>query len=475
MAAPFRVACLAILSCAVVLGAALPAAPARAESPGAATGAAVSFAEAVSRALANNAFVVAARHGWASATRNAENARGFYLPSLVLEERFVRTNVPAEAFAFRMNQERLLASDFADVDNFNKPPPINDFVTSLTLEQPLFAPKAWLGYRIAGREAEAAGMDAARTKEETVHRVLSAYLDALTAKEFLRVADQGVSDAGEHLRIAEAQEKAGTGLASESLRARVFLARAESGLVVAQSRLALARTALGLAMGEERGTRVDAADPLPPLPDPGSLEARIAAVGANRLDLRAFSARVANAESSVTLERSGYLPTVGAMGAWQIDSHDGPFSPDNRTWKVGVGLSWTLFDGLRREAAVGRAAEERGKAKAEYRGAGDRAAFEVTRAYLSVEEATRRAEIARAALAAAAEGSRLVKARYENQRARMIDLLDAQSALDAARADLVASENDVRRAQADLEYASGTLLSWALPQEKTAPAGSANR
>ncbi|MGE5662744.1 MAG: TolC family protein, partial [Deltaproteobacteria bacterium] len=121
------------------------------------------------------------------------------------------------------------------------------------------------------------------------------------------------------------------------------------------------------------------------------------------------------------------------------------------------------------------AAEERGKAKAEYRGAGDQAAFEVTRAYLSVDEATRRAEIARAALAAAEEGSRLVKARYENQRARMIDLLDAQGALDAARADLVASENDVRRARADLEYASGTLLSWALPQEKAAPAGGANR
>lgn len=475
MAAHLRVACLSILSCAAVFGAALPAAPARAESPEAAAGPAVSFAEAVSRALANSASVVAARHEWASARRNAENARGRYLPSLVLEERFVRTNVPGEAFALKMNQERLLASDFADPDNFNKPPPINDFITSLTVEQPLFAPRAWLGSRMAAREAEAAGMDAERTKEETVHRVLSAYLDALTAKEFVGVAEKSVSDAREHLRIAEAHEKAGTGLVSESLRARVFLARAESGLVAARSRLALARTALGLAMGEERGTRVDAADPLPPLPDPGSLESRIAAVGANRLDLRAFSARVANAESNVTLERSGYLPAVGAMGAWQIDSREGPFSPDNRTWKVGVGLSWTLFDGLRREAAVGKAAEERGKAKAEYRGAGDQAAFEVTRAYLSVDEATRRAEIARAALAAAEEGSRLVKARHENQRARMIDLLDAQSALDAARADLVASENDVRRARADLEYASGTLLSWALPQEKAAPAGGANR
>jgi len=476
MAAPFRVPRLSALSVVVFLLAELPVVPpVRGESPDAGTARAVAFSEAVSRALGNNASVSAAGHAWSSAKRDAEAARGYYLPSLVFEERFARTNIPAEAFAFKMNQERLLASDFANVDNFNKPPPINDYVTSFTVEQPLFAPKAYLGYRMAGREAEARGLDAARTKEETVHRVLSAYLDVLTAKDSVRVAEQGVADAREHLRIAEAMEEAGMGLASDVLRARVFLARAESSLVAAETRLALARTALGLAMGEPRGTRVDAAGPVPPLPEAGSLEARIGAVGANRSDLKAFSARIANAETNVTYERSGYLPNVGAMGAWQIDAHDGPFAPDNRTWKVGVGLTWTLFDGLRREAAVGKAAAERGRAKAQYRGAGDEAAFQVTRAYLSVEAASRRLEIARTALAAAAEGLRLVKARYENQRARMIDLIDAQSALDAARADFVGAENDVAQSRADLEFASGTLLSWALPQEKADAGRNANR
>ncbi len=460
MAAPVRISRLALLSVAALAAA---ASFARAESPAVDNAPAVAFPEAVARALVNNASVAAAGHAWASAKRDAEAARGRYLPSLLLEERFARTNVPAEAFAFKMNQERLLASDFANVDNFNRPPPINEYMTTFTVEQPLFAPKAYLGYRMAGREAEARGLDAERTKEETVHRVLSAYLDVLTAKEFARVAEQGVADAREHLRIAEALEGAGMGLASEVLRARVFLARAESGLVTAGSRLNLARTALGLAMGEKGGARVDAAGPLPPLPEPGSLDARIAALGASRADLRAFSSRIANAETNVTYERSGYLPAVGAMGAWQVDAHDGPFEPDNRTWKVGVGLTWNIFDGLRREAAVGKAVEERARAKAQYRGAGDVAAFEVTRAYLSVEEASRRAAIARAALASAEEGMRLVGKRYENQRARMIDVLDAQSALDGARADLVAAENDVLASRAALELASGTLLSWAAP------------
>lgn len=475
MAVPFRTSRLATVALAALVVAGVPAPPARAESPPPGTAAAVAFPEAVARALGNNASVAAAGHAWASAKRDAEAARGYYLPSLLFEERFARTNVPAEVFAFKINQERLLASDFANVDNFNKPPANNDFMTTFTVEQPLFAPKAYLGYRMAGREARARGLDATRTKEETVHRVLSAYLDALTAKELVRVAEQQVSDAREHLRIAEALEGAGMGLASDVLRARVFLARAESGRVSAGSRLDLARTALGLAMGEKAGSRIDPAGPIPELPEPGSLDARIAAAGTRRADLKALSARIANAETNVTYERSGYLPAVGATGAWQIDSRDGPFAPDNRTWKVGVGLTWTLFDGLRREAAVGKAVEERAKAKAQYRGAGDLAAFEVTRAYLAVEEAGQRAAIARAALAAAEEGMRLVGKRYENQRARMIDLLDAQSALDSARVDLVAAENDVHASRAALELASGTLLPWAAPEGTPGPAGTAGR
>jgi outer membrane protein TolC len=151
------------------------------------------------------------------------------------------------------------------------------------------------------------------------------------------------------------------------------------------------------------------------------------------------------------------------MGAWQMDGQDGVFSPDNHSWKVGVGLRWNLFDGFRREAAVARSSAESGKAKAYYRGARDVAAFQVTRAYLGVEEAGKRVEIARSAAAAAEEGTRLIKARYENQLGRMVDLLDAQSALNAARADLVKAENDLRQSRAELLFASGTLLPWALP------------
>ena len=85
----------------------------------------------------------------------------------------------------------------------------------------------------------------------------------------------------------------------------------------------------------------------------------------------------------------------------------------------------------------------------------------MSQAYLSVIDAESRVAIAREAVAAAEEGGRLIRARYENQLSKMIDVLDAQSALDGARAGQVRAVNDTRQARADLEFATGTLLPWA--------------
>jgi len=424
---------------------------------------AVDFHQAVARTLSNNAFVSAAGEEAVAARHDADAARGYLLPSVRFEEKFVRTSVPGEAFALKMNQEKLLASDFLDVRNFNSPPPRNDFVATFSIEQPLFAPKAYIGYGMAKTEAAAMGQDLYRRKEDAVYRVLTAVLDVITARQFVEVAGQGLSDAREHLRIAESLEAAGMGLASDGLRAKVAIASAESAKVTAENRLELARRRLALAMGEPGAPPVDVTGPPPEFPDPGTPEGGATAPATGRADLLASSLRLANAGSNVRLRQSGYLPDIGLAAAYQVDAEDSPFSTDNRSWKVGVGLTWNLFDGMRREAEVGKAVAERRRAQAYDRGIRDQAAFEAAQAEMGVKEATRRGEIARAALASAEEGVRLLTSRYENRLGRMVDLLDAQTALDGARAARIRAENDVRLSRAQRLYASGGLLSFAAP------------
>ena len=425
----------------------------------------VDFSQAVARALSNNAFVQAATEEATAARSDADAARGHLLPSVRFGEKFVRTTVPAEAFALKMNQEKLLSSDFADVSNFNSPPPRNDFIGTLWLEQPIFSPKAYLGYGMAKVEADARGQDLYRRKEEAVYRVVAAVLDVVTTRQFVEVAEQGLSNTREHLRIAETLETAGMGLASDVLRAKVAVASAEGAKVTAGNRLEIARRRLALAMGEPGAPPVEFSGPPPEFPDPAPPLDNASGTAA-RADLLASSLRVANAGSNVELRKSEYLPEVGFAGGYQVDAEDSPFSPDNRSWTVAVGLTWNLFDGMRREAEVGKAAAERRRAQAYDRGMRDQAAFEAAQAELGVKEATLRAEIARAALASAEEGVRLLTSRYENRLGRMVDLLDAQTALDAARAARIRAENDVRLSRAQRLYASGGLLSLVAPGDE---------
>jgi outer membrane protein TolC len=421
----------------------------------------VDFREAVRRAILRNPSVAVSGFELEAARRDVEIARGYNLPSLTFEEKFVRSSAPAEVFGLKMNRQKLSLDDFADpVSRFNDPAPVSDFVTSLTLEQPLFAPKAVLGYRMAQREVGAREKDSVRSREEAVRRVILAWLGVRTAREYVAVTAEALHAAKLHLELAGKVERAGVGLASDGLRARVAVAEAESASVSAKNRLELARRGLALAIGEVGGASVDPQGELPPFPPCGTIEERIAKARTARSDLDAVADRVRNADAAVDFQRAESLPTVGLRAGYQLDGGS-PFNPDNRSWNVGLGLRWNLFDGMRKEASTARARVERGRAKEQLRGMGDLAAYQVSEAWLAVADAGARVAIARESVGAAEEGVRLIGARYENQLGKMIDLLDAQAALDGARAGLVRAGNDYVTAQAELEFATGTLLPWA--------------
>jgi outer membrane protein TolC len=82
----------------------------------------------------------------------------------------------------------------------------------------------------------------------------------------------------------------------------------------------------------------------------------------------------------------------------------------------------------------------------------------VYESYLAVEEAEKNVELAEKSLETAAEGTRLVRKRYENSLSPFYDLLDSQLNLDRTRANLVAKQNGYSLSVARLSFESGTIL-----------------
>jgi outer membrane protein len=413
----------------------------------------VGLQEAVEIALRDNPGIRALDNSVLAGREDIGVARGALLPRVTFEERYMRTNNPTYAFSSKLNQERFTQADFA-LDALNNPAAVGDFQTSVSIEQPVFVKEAYVRLGMAKKEARALGLDLRRKREAVALDVTRAYLGVQTAKEFLKAAERGLEDAKEHQRIAEARLQAGLGLYSDTLRTDAFLKEAEERLVRARKNLQVAKRALGLVLGLEESLDVTGESPdVLVLP----IEEHTA-MALQRSDIKAMEKRLENADNAVRLAKAGYLPTVGIGGTYQWNDHDTALGGEGQSYLVTAFLRWTVFDGTRREHERAKARYKAMEVSELLEGMRKEALFGVYEAYLGVEEAGKALELAGAREKVAEEGRRLVRVRYENSLSNVVDLLDAQSALDAARADRAGKKNDYLVAVSELRYRSGTIL-----------------
>jgi outer membrane protein TolC len=307
---------------------------------------------------------------------------------------------------------------------------------------------------MAQKEYAALQEDYLRKSEATAVTVAQTYLQVRTAKETLAVTRKAVEDAREHLRIADLRFENGLGLYSDALRGRTRVTEAEQKVVSAHKHLVLAKRSLGLLLGLE-----DPVDILEENPDFAIQElAYYTAASQSRRDLRALKLRWENAQNGIKLADSGYFPTLSVGGAYQLNDPHQAFGSSGESWQLLATLRWDLFDGANRESKRKKAYYQAAETAEQFNGLKRWISFKITEAYLAVDEAGKNADLSRSAVQTAEEGRRLVKARFENSLAPLVDLLDVQLSLDQARANLALRENEFRLAIIRLSYESGTII-----------------
>ncbi|HLF55313.1 MAG TPA: TolC family protein, partial [Thermoanaerobaculia bacterium] len=162
--------------CTLFLSAALASAALAAEAP-------LALGEAMARARGEAREVAAAVSRRDAADARSRQARGFRLPTVRLSESWIRTDSPAEAFAFVLNQERFSFADFVAGDP-NDPDALDSAISRVELELPI-----WTGGEISTRieqarlVAEASGDAAARAGDAAALAAGEAWLDLARARE----------------------------------------------------------------------------------------------------------------------------------------------------------------------------------------------------------------------------------------------------------------------------------------------------
>jgi outer membrane protein TolC len=413
----------------------------------------VGLQEAFQLALTRNPTLLAMENSVDAAREKVGAARSYLLPRLTFEERYTRTDNPTYAFSSKLNQSRFESADFA-VDNLNDPDDINDFMTSISLTQAVYSREASLGVKMARTQTEALGLDYQRGREKVLLDVMEAFIGGETAQGYLTVAEKGLEDARAHLEIARSRVDTGLGLESDLLRAEVSVKESEERLISAQKNTSLANRSLGLILGQTGPVKaVGGSLPVPALEPVTYYEE----TSNTRSDLLAMAKRVHNAKLNIDKSAAGFSPTVGLGGSYQVNSHEAPLDEEGSSYQVSAFFRWDIYSGGLKGHSDSSARYKLQEAEAYYDGLKKEILYRINEAYLNVLEATRGLELANSRLSLADETARLIKKRYENSLATVVELLDAQTALDSARADLVAKTNSHLISMARLHFQSGLM------------------
>lgn len=318
------------------------------------------------------------------------------------------------------------------------------------------------GRKVATLSQTGADLEGARAGEQQ-QRFLTAlnteadFYAVLSNRELVDVSLDRVRRAQEQLVVARARVVSGAAVQTDSLQLLLELNRARVGLLQDEARLRVARLILGRRVGAQGGVDAVPLDTAraPDLPIT-LIEAMNQAVEQGP-EYRVARANQRSAEAAVRARRGSYVPQV-FLSANEITFGD-RFYPAGLTRRtLTVSLSYPLWDNGQRELAYVRAKNARELAQVTRADLERAAEADVTAAWEAYQTARATTDYSLHGLVVARETFRVQEARYRAGASTILDLLDAQSRLTEAQAELVQARYSARLALAGLEAILGRRL-----------------
>jgi len=306
------------------------------------------------------------------------------------------------------------------------------------------------------REAKLGASAALATRDEVEQAVVfgarQTYFGVLAAEQVLEAQTQARDLSALHLKVAQARYQEGIAPKADVTKTEVELANAELDLIRAQSGVSLAYAALSNALGLPATTSLTVTGDLQSPGAQPALETSLTFAYQNRPELKRADASLQAARSAIAVAASGTRPSIYATAStnWLDNS-----AVSDSGYAAGVALSFPLWDGGGTAARARQARAEVASSQAASDNAKQEVGMEVQQAYLNVVEADQRVATAEKLVAQAEENHRIAQGRYEGGVGPMIDVVDAQTALTAARTSYAQARYDAHVSRARLDLAAG--------------------
>jgi outer membrane protein TolC len=295
--------------------------------------------------------------------------------------------------------------------------------------------------------------------QDAILAVETAFYRYAGAQAILEANCVSYAEAESSVVAAAARHAVGLATIADVLQARTARAQVKLDLQTTEGQVRTTKGALAVSMGYPANVPYDIEIGAPDIPVDGvarTVEELIAQAVAARPDLQSAHARAQAAAARAKSARADLWPSLSVSGAAGRTWTDGVDDPLDRTSGALV-LNIPLFAGFSGRHDLARARAEADAAAERARGVEQLVIYEVFTAHSDWLTATERVKTADELLASASESEAVALGRYREGVGDVLELLSAQRALAAARAQQINARLGWFTALAQLARDAGVL------------------
>ena len=171
----------------------------------------------------------------------------------------------------------------------------------------------------------------------------------------------------------------------------------------------------------------------------------------NRPELQQIDNAIKAKQIVTQIKEKSLLPTLAEQGTAGFQGNGYKFNGDQALATIALGAKWTIYDGKKRKQQIEQTKVETLELQQDYKIIRQQIELQVINAWHNLKAAEQKVVANQAAVENALTNFEFIQKRYENEKAILIELLDAQTKMTNAQIQLSIAQYDVLIMEVELE------------------------
>jgi outer membrane protein len=339
--------------------------------------------------------------------------------------------------------------------------------TKVEVIQPIFNLAILYNYKAQDNLYESALHEYKAKEISFIYSLKDAYYNYAKVLQLVQVRKSAVKLAQENYDVIDKMYKVDKVPKSDLLRAEVLLAENQQELKNATNQSQLAKNLFNNLLNRDYESEINI-DSIPVENLEKSLTTKDMSPGitldqamelalSSRPELRQMEYAIKSAENAKNIMKSDYFPNISLVADYGYQGEKYEFKKPNDYWTVSGVLSWNLFSGFGTNAKVNEMEAQANSLQKNYENVRQLTRLDVKNNFIDLQNYIELMQVAGKRIASAEENFKMIRKRYEEGLAALINLIDAQTSLDGARANYVVTFYSALSAKAKLEKSLGAF------------------